>query len=160
MKYLLSILTFCVGTYAKSQGIYLYPDSFYRYEFSSVKEMDKSINSVEIKAPSKWEYASVVFKFNGEDSNIYFVKGSQEFSQKLIEEITYIPFFRGKKKVHRYYITKNPCGDTSIFADVPSGKNKRVFIYYHVKSHLKFEAVYFPYEVRMMEALARRMEEE
>ena len=41
MKYLLLILALGLGAELKAQEIVLYPDSFYRYEFSSKESFEK-----------------------------------------------------------------------------------------------------------------------
>jgi hypothetical protein len=47
---------------------------------------------------------------------------------------------------------------TSIFVDIPSGRNKRTVIYYHQREDLKYEAVYFPYDVNQMNSMIQKME--
>ena len=77
MKYLLLILALGLGAELKAQEIVLYPDSFYRHEFSSKESFEKSIEKREIKKPSKWEHSEVRFAVNMDDSSIIFNKGTQ-----------------------------------------------------------------------------------
>ena len=86
MKYLLLILALGLGAELKAQGVVLYPDSFYRYEFSSKESFEKSIEKREIKKPSKWEHENVRFSASMDDSSIIFNKGTQEFPQKIEED--------------------------------------------------------------------------
>lgn len=158
MKYLLSVLVFCLGAELNAQEVILYPDSFYRYEFASKEAFEKSIEKREIKKPTKWEYADVVFSANLEDSSVVFNKGPQEFPQKIEEAWYYQSLFRSKKKIHHYFFVQNPCGVRSIFVDLPSGRNKRTLIYYHQREDLKYEAVYFPYDIEKMKSMIQRME--
>jgi len=158
MKYLLSILALGLGADLKAQEIVLYPDSFYRHEFSSKEEFEKSMEKRQIKKPTKWEHAEVRFAVNMDDSSIIFDKGTQEFPQKIEEAWYYKSPFRSRKKIHHYYFVHNPCNVTSVFVDIPSGKNKRTMIYYHQREDLKYEAVYFPYDVNQMNSLIQKME--
>jgi len=158
MKYLLSILALSLGAELKAQEIVLYPDSFYRHEFSSREEFEKSMEKRQIKKPTKWEHAEIHFAVNMDDSSIIFDKGTQEFPQKIEEAWYYKSPFRSRKKIHHYYFVHNPCDVTSVFVDIPSGKNKRTMIYYHQREDLKYEAVYFPYDVNKMNALIQKME--
>ena len=158
MKYLLLILALSLGAELKAQEIVLYPDSFYRHEFVSKEEFEKSIEKRQIKRPTKWEHSEVRFVVNMDDSSIIFNKGTQEFPQKIEEAWYYKSPFRSRKKIHHYYFVHNPCNVTSIFVDIPSGRNKRTMIYYHQREDLKYEAVYFPYDVNKMNALIQKME--
>jgi hypothetical protein len=158
MKYLLLILALGLGAELKAQEIVLYPDSFYRYEFSSKEFFEKSIEKREIKKPSKWEHENVRFSASMDDSSIIFNKGTQEFPQKIEEAWYYKSPFRSRKKIHHYYFVHNPCDVTSIFVDIPSGRNKRTLICYHQRADLKYEAVYFPYDVKKMNAMIQKME--
>jgi len=158
MKYLLLILALGSGAELKAQEIVLYPDSFYRHEFTSKEEFEKSIEKRQIKRPIKWEHSEVRFAVNMDDSSIIFNKGAQEFPQKIEEAWYYKSPFRSRKKIHYYYFVHNPCNVTSIFVDIPSGRNKRTMIYYHQREDLKYEAVYFPYDVNQMNALIQKME--
>jgi len=158
MKYLLSILALGLGADLKAQEIVLYPDSFYRHEFSSKEEFEKSMEKRQIKKPTKWEHAEIHFAVNMDDSSIIFDKGTQEFPQKIEEAWYYKSPFRSRKKIHHYYFVHNPCNVTSVFVDIPSGKNKRTMIYYHQREDLKYEAVYFPYDVNQMNSLIQKME--
>jgi hypothetical protein len=158
MKYLLLILALSLGAELKAQEIVLYPDSFYRHEFVSKEEFEKSIEKRQIKRPTKWENSEVRFAVNMDDSSIIFNKGTQEFPQKIEEAWYYKSPFRSRKKIHHYYFVHNPCDVTSIFVDIPSGRNKRTMIYYHQREDLKYEAVYFPYDVNKMNVLIQKME--
>jgi hypothetical protein len=158
MKYLLLILALSLGAELKAQEIVLYPDSFYRHEFISKEEFEKSIEKRQIKRPTKWEHENVRFSANMDDSSIIFNKGNQEFPQKIEEAWYYKSPFRSRKKIHHYYFVRNPCDVTSIFVDIPSGRNKRTLIYYHQREDLKYEAVYFPYDVKKMNAVIQKME--
>jgi hypothetical protein len=158
MKYLLLILALGSGAELKAQEIVLYPDSFYRHEFVSKEEFEKSIEKRQIKRPTKWEHSEVRFAVNMDDSSIVFNKGTQEFPQKIEEAWYYKSPFRSRKKIHHYYFVHNPCDVTSIFVDIPSGRNKRTLIYYHQREDLKYEAVYFPYDVNKMNAMIQKME--
>lgn len=158
MKYLLLILALGLGAELKAQEIVLYPDSFYRHEFSSKESFEKSVEKREIKKPSKWEHENVRFSVNMDDSSIIFNKGDREFPQKIEEAWYYKSPFRSRKKIHHYYFVHNPCDVTSVFVDIPSGRNKRTLIYYHQRADLKYEAVYFPYDVKKMNAEVQRME--
>ena len=112
----------------------------------------------EIKKPSKWEHENVRFSANMDDSSIIFNKGTQEFPQKIEEAGYYKSPFRSRKKIHHYYFVHNPCDVTSVFVDIPSGRNKRTLIYYHQREDLKYEAVYFPYDVKKMNSVIQKME--
>ena len=158
MKYLLLILALSLGAELKAQEIVLYSDSFYRYEFSSKESFEKSVEKRQIKRPLKWEHAEIRFAVNMDDSSIVFNKGTQEFPQKIEEAWYYKSPFRSRKKIHHYYFVHNPCDVTSIFVDIPSGRNKRTLIYYHQREDLKYEAVYFPYDVNKMNATIQKME--
>jgi hypothetical protein len=158
MKYLSFILAFCLGAELKAQETVLYPDSFYRYEFSSKSDFEKSIEKREIKSPTKWEYAMVHFSANLEDSSITFDKDLEEFPQKIDEAWYYKSPFRSKKKIHHYYFVHNSCDITSLFVDIPGKKNRRTLIYYHQRPDLKYEAVYFPYDSEKMKAVVQKME--
>jgi hypothetical protein len=79
-------------------------------------------------------------------ARLFSIRG-QEFPQKIEEAWYYKSPFRSRKKIHHYYFVHNPCDVTSIFVDIPSGRNKRTLIYYHQRADLKYEAVYFPYDV-------------
>ena len=158
MKYLVLILALCLGSGLKAQEVLLYPDSFYRFEFASKEDFEKSIEKREIKSPTKLEYANVKLSINLEDSSVVFNKGTQEFPQKLKEAWYYKSPFRSRKKIRHYFFVQNPCGVNSVFVDLPSGRNKRTLIYYHQREDLKYEAVYFPYDSEKMKSVVQRME--
>lgn len=158
MKYLVSILALCLGSELKAQEVVLYPDSFYRYEFSSKEEFEKSARKREIKSPTEWEYDMIYFSASLEDSLITFNKGLKEFPQQIEEAWYYKSPFRRKRKAHYYFFVRNSCDVTAIFVDVPGKKNQRTLIYYHQKLDLKYEAVYFPYDSEKMQSVVQRMQ--
>lgn len=147
-----------MGLELRAQEITLYLDSFYRIEFSNREDFENSMNKREVKKPTKWEHSEVRFAVDMDDSSIIFNKGLEEFPQKVEDAMYFKSLLRRSSCIQRFYYTNNPCGVRSLFLDIPAGKNRRILIYYHQLANLNFEAVYFPYDVKKMNALIRNMD--
>lgn len=156
LKYSLTIFAICLMGQLKSQDIVLSFDSFYRYEFKDKNEFESNKLKNKIQGTIQWEYAKVVFIAFHDDSSLYFSKENQEFKefpQKIDEIVEFVQLLKSSKKARRYYYVHDPCGATSIFADLPSGRKRRTLVYYHLNQNSKYEGIYFPYDPEKMEDL-------